>query len=369
MADPAHVTAYYRSRVALVQFSAELFNGRVETGEGSGLLVGGSTVITDSHVVPRLADYKSVSITVRLGGRKSPPIGARLVQRDIDADLAVVQLSAAQTVPHPPCPIRSFSTESNVLQGTKLVVLGYPVGRDYSVTGGLLSNQEDPARWQTDAAMNVGNSGGPVFDERGYLLGFAVAGMTWHGDEELGTFVSGVNFFVPVGALMKSTVASALQQAPPCWQIADAGRADTDTAMVGGIAGPADAPASPTHGLGRGPASIEAPTAFDAQLASELLKELSRDVPISFTKNDHPGLSSHRREYTKRVEADPGYRIESCTLNEESANNADRTLCKIAVDGQSATFSTRLRSGPLFDRWRGWWRGTASLSQRLRSVP
>lgn len=57
-------------------------------------------------------------------------------------------------------------------------MLGYPVGKVFSVTDGVLSKQGEELRWQANATMNVGNSGGPIFDIDEYLFGFAVSGMT-----------------------------------------------------------------------------------------------------------------------------------------------------------------------------------------------
>ena len=334
----------------------------------------------------------------------STPIEASLAERDAQADLAILHLASPQTIAQPSCPIESFASVDSVPQGTELVVLGYPVGRDLSVTGGVLSNQEEAGRWQTDATMNVGNSGGPVFDLRGYLLGFAVAGMTWYGDGDHGYFVSGVNFFVPIARVLTSSVAGRLRAPPPCWALADApvltggqnafaelvrsspdvvggalgalasnvgtnssSSLRTSIASVARSEGPGprlNAPIEPRDGTVM-PVSPAATSDRHPETPETLLVELPREVSISLRKEDHPGFSPSSKVFVRRIVADPGYKIEACSLDSASANNAERTQCTISPDGLSVVFRTTLTSGPFFDRWRGWWHGQAVLKQRL----
>ena len=412
----ARVTSYYRTRVAFIQFVGELYNGDVDRGEGSGFLVGESLVLTNSHVIPRLANYRKATVAVQFPTDAGvDQIEATLADRDGDADLALLRLTSPRAVSHPPCPIETFAQTGSAPPGSDIVVLGYPVGTGFSVTAGVVSNQNRPGRWQTDAAINPGNSGGPVFDLDGYFLGVAVAGMTWFGDDRTGSYVSGVNFFVPVEPLMASPIAKHLSSAPTCWSVADA---TPDPAVaVASTTQPKPTTVASTWSLNfdhklvtfenvanpSGPGSLTAgleellaPTASTLQSttsASEggeisalphqgigpdqtvttvnpktdagLLRELNEQVPVSWMKDDNDGFAKSSRTYVKRVLAEPGYIIESCDARAQSANNARSTVCVIAVDGKSAEFTTKLESGPFYDRWRGWWHGDLTLKQHL----
>lgn len=390
----------------------ELYNGEVDRGEGSGFLIGDSLVVTSSHVIPRVDDYRKLTLTVRfLTATGTEDVAALLADRDMDADVAVLKLGTARVIARPPCPIESFARTESTPQGSDVVVLGYPVGIGFTVTAGVVGNQDQSGRWQTDAAINPGNSGGPVFDLDGHLLGFAVAGMTWFGDDRNGSYVSGVNYFVPVHVLMDSPVAKYLKTPPTCWTVADADAGRTTvgaaaaallpsagppsnppsnasqwgitlsnrSATIGEYIAPAKAlpvapPTSPViemappPAMDPGPPPVEVPSLLPqtGSISDEgLLRQLSEQVPISWMYDDHGGIAKRRKTFTKRVTAEPGYVIESCTFRAQSENNSKSATCTIAPDGKSAEFRTILESGPFYDRWRGWWHGDLTLKQKL----
>lgn len=101
--------------------------------------------------------------------------------------------------------------------GTQLYLLGYPLDLDLSISSGLISNQTNPnGRWQTDTVMNVGNSGGPAFNEFGALLGIAVGGIVKWNEAQ----VSGVNFIIPATVITASplyNMIAAIPQPYVCW--------------------------------------------------------------------------------------------------------------------------------------------------------
>jgi hypothetical protein len=402
-AEPGSVNifAYYGARVALVQVWGRLYNGKVDYGEGSGLLLGDTLVATDSHVIPRLADYESVDIRVRLGGRDSEQLVATLADRATDTDFALLKLQTPQSVAAPPCPIEYYSSGSKTPPGTRLVVLGYGIGGSLGIWGGFRNtNDNDAPLWQTDSVMNVGVSGGPVFNEDGYLLGLAARGVKEYmpdsSDPSKNFSITGVNFFTPANRIESSSLATLLKSAPSCWRGADTPPA----ADVAPLAAVRNQPTFPSAVSGRAPTAVTSPSlsgivaessrpfsfnglsgvfgafvgagvnavvADTANVARpptpKALEVFERNVSASFEKTDH-GFFSFPQTFTKTVQADNGFKIDHCSTHAESANNSAGERCTVSADGMTAVFKVELRSGPFFDQFRGWWDGTITLSQK-----
>ncbi|MFB6452073.1 S1C family serine protease [Bradyrhizobium tunisiense] len=347
LADAAavKVAGKYDARVAHVETIGTLFNDKQEIGAGSGLLIGETLIITNNHVVPDANNYKRLDIFIRLKSRLTNPLSATVLARDPQRDLALLQLSTpVSDAGGKRCPMPIVLKPSQAPMGTTVLVLGFPVDQDLSLSGGLISNHGSPPkemRWQTDTVMNPGNSGGPVFEDHGFLLGIAVGGIVdWTIGGETRR-VNGVNFFIPASELVASTLYQHIDKIPSdkrCWVVSqDDYVVDAKTSI---------AVDDPSAKLPLGPAKLE------------------RNYTVSETKDDHPvALASHSRNYQSRFQAEPGYKIVSCTPKAESANNAHDISCNIESGGGSAVFAYRLESGPAIDRWRGWWAGYVSLRQ------
>lgn len=332
--DGVRVAATYSGRVAHIESIGKLFNDAEEIGSGSGLLIGDRHVLTNNHVIPLENNFKKLTIHVRLKTRLSRPREVASVERDPERDLALLTLSApAADAPRQMCPVPVIRTGDDAPVGTSIYVLGFPLNEDLGITRGLLSSHTaSHDRWRTDNLITYGHSGSPAFDGRGSLVGVAVAGI---GSFTTGgkTFdVDGVNFIIPATSLAQSSLMRTIVSIPQdvrCWRDAD-GRENFANAL-------ADRPAT-----------------------------LSRSFTHEQTKDDHPIVfAPHERNYEQRFNADPGYRVTSCAYNPSSANHASNVSCEVADDGRSAVFRYRLTSGPTVDRWRGWWAGTITLSQRL----
>lgn len=139
---------------------------------GSGFIISpDGYVVTNNHVIAPGARNATVeSITVTLPDRKE--YTARVVGRDAESDLALLKIDAQNL------PFVRWGDSTRTRVGDWVVAIGNPFGLNGTVTAGIVSAVHrstggGPAdRFiQTDAAINQGNSGGPMFDLNGNVIG------------------------------------------------------------------------------------------------------------------------------------------------------------------------------------------------------
>jgi len=164
---------YERARPAVVEITAigGSFGGGQQRAQGSGFVYDREgSVVTNQHVVEG-AD----SISVRFSDGST--YAAELVGTDPSTDLAVVKIDAPASLLRP----LRLGDSSEVRVGDGVVAIGSPFGLEGTVTSGIVSalhrQMTAPNNFtitdsiQTDAAINHGNSGGPLLDHRGRVVG------------------------------------------------------------------------------------------------------------------------------------------------------------------------------------------------------
>ena len=134
--------------------------------QGSGVSIDGAKgyFLTNWHVIKGIREG-----WVRVQGAEWMPIVA-IVAKDEHKDLALVKADLGGQTLHQ----ARLGTVAGVKPGDPVVVIGNPLGEEFSVTDGIISqirNQDGYKVVQTTAPISPGNSGGPLFNEQGEVVG------------------------------------------------------------------------------------------------------------------------------------------------------------------------------------------------------
>jgi serine protease Do len=135
-------------------------------GAGSGFIVSSDGyILTNTHVVSNAQE-----VTVRLTDRREFP--AKVIGADERTDVAVIKISASNL------PIVKLGDPTRIKPGQWVLAIGSPFGFDNSATAGIISATSRSLQGenyvpfiQTDVAVNPGNSGGPLFNMSGEVIG------------------------------------------------------------------------------------------------------------------------------------------------------------------------------------------------------
>jgi putative serine protease PepD len=169
-----------------------------QKGSGSGsILDKEGRILTNYHVIQ---EARELEVTLANGKKYD----AKLLGGDPDNDLAVIKIDA------PPSELTTVQLGSSdeLFVGQKVLAIGNPFGFDRTLTKGIISGLARPLKSeitgrliegaiQTDAAINHGNSGGPLLDSRGRLIGINTMIISPSGGSV------GIGFAVPVKSAKK----------------------------------------------------------------------------------------------------------------------------------------------------------------------
>ena len=172
---------------------------------GSGVVFDRSGyLLTNNHVVSIAATDKNAKLTVVFNDGKGTRVPGSIVGRDPQSDLAVVKVDAANLA------VAQLGNSDKVAVGDSVIAIGSPLGLQGTVTTGILSAVKRPVRLagegtdtnavidalQTDAAVNPGNSGGPLVDAAGAVIGINTAIRTLGASQTSGSI--GLGFAIPI---------------------------------------------------------------------------------------------------------------------------------------------------------------------------
>ena len=152
---------------------------------GTGFALKNNYIVTNYHVIDRA---KSISI-LGINGNFTKGYSADVIATDKNIDLAILKVNGV-TIPTANIPYSVKTTNAEV--GEEVFVLGYPMtstmGEEIKLTTGVVSSrsgfQGDVSLYQTTAPIQPGNSGGPLFDSKGNIIGIVSAKHT--GAENVG---------------------------------------------------------------------------------------------------------------------------------------------------------------------------------------
>lgn len=203
--DPAAL--YARRSPGVVTIYADLGGGA--TTQGSGFVVDGQgRILTNAHVITNVADRPA---TVRAAERvyvefvDGERVPATIVGWDLFNDVGVVEVDPDA---HPVAPV-PLGDSSTVAVGTPVAAIGSPFGKQSSLAVGVVSATGRTIdsltsgfaiadAIQIDAPINRGNSGGPLFDAEGRVIGINAQIESQSGTAE------GVGFAVPINSARRS---------------------------------------------------------------------------------------------------------------------------------------------------------------------
>ena len=162
---------------------------------GSGFVFSESNyAITNFHVIKNSSSIRAKFMT-------GETVEVKVVAKDIRGDIAILKLT--DSTPYPVTRIK-LGNSSQVRVGQKVFTVGYPapnlMGERPKYSEGVINSmtgfKDDPAYFQVSLPIQPGNSGGPLFDERGEVIGITTASLSLLAIESMGAIPQNVNYAI-----------------------------------------------------------------------------------------------------------------------------------------------------------------------------
>jgi hypothetical protein len=164
--------------------------------------------LTVAHAVPRAGPDEVAQYKASVASRHAPKFPIEIIRRDEDLDVALFMCPKVQT-----WKAVDEGDSGNVPEDAKLYVLGFPQASDLASAEGLLSSHYGPGgKWQTTLPLNYGNSGGPVFDIGGRVIGIAAGG---YDHAQSVTYAIPYNYARPLRSLVQLDTPTVPEPAAP----------------------------------------------------------------------------------------------------------------------------------------------------------
>ncbi len=200
--------------------SYDIFGQQTGGGQalGTGFVVSeDGYILTNAHVVSESGQAVStVTVTFKGDGAQGAQVEGVVLGADESTDVALIKVDPSQVPALVPIPL---GDSSKVTVGEEVVAIGNPLGLDFSLSSGVVSATDRQLQSpngatisggiQTDAAINSGNSGGPLINANGQVIGINEQIASQGGGNE------GIGFAVPINTavqIMEQIKAGTLQQ-------------------------------------------------------------------------------------------------------------------------------------------------------------
>jgi S1-C subfamily serine protease len=182
-----NINVYEKISPAIVSVVAQLDDG---VSEGTGCIIStDGQILTGWHVVE---GAKTIDITTSNGKTYKAKLIAKMPDKK---DLAIIKIETKEELP-----TVSFADSEEVKVGQKVLTIGNPFGFSNTLTQGIISRIDYVKnRFQTDAAINPGFSGGPVLNSTGEVIGISQS--IYNPDHNISNI--GIGFAIPSNEAVK----------------------------------------------------------------------------------------------------------------------------------------------------------------------
>ena len=185
--EQVNISVYEKISPAIVAIEAQVKDG-VSAGTGC-IVTSDGLILTGSHVVE---DFKDIDVTTYNGQTYKAVFVAKMGKNN---DLALIKIE-----PKKPLETVSFGDSEDVKVGQKVLSIGNPFGFSNTLTQGIISRIDYVKnRFQTDAAINPGCSGGPLLNSTGEVIGISQS--IYNPDHNISNI--GIGFAIPSNEAVK----------------------------------------------------------------------------------------------------------------------------------------------------------------------